>query len=75
MVSCGSLVAVQPPLIDRTALMGGGVRLGSVASESLVWYPALAMFAVLRDEKSLGRMPRLSNESYDKYMVWTELLT
>ena len=55
--------------------MGGGVRLGSVASESLVWYPALAMFTVMSDEKSLGRMPRLSNESYDKYMVWTELLT
>ena len=75
MVSCGSLVAVQPPLIDRRALMGGGVRLGSVASESLVCYPALAMFAVVSDEKSLGRMPRLSNESYDKYLVWTELLT
>ena len=34
MVSCGSLVAVQPPLIDRTALMRGGIRLVSAASES-----------------------------------------
>ena len=34
MVSCGSPVMVQPPLIDRTALMGGGVRLGSAASVS-----------------------------------------
>ena len=49
--------------------------MGSAASESLVWCLALAMFAVVSDEKSLERMPRLSNESYDKYMVWTELLT
>ena len=74
MVSCGSPVAVQLPLIDRTALMGGGVRLESSVSESLVWCPALAMFAVVSNKKSLERMPRLSNESYDKYMVWTELL-
>ena len=75
MVSCGSLVAVQPPLIDRTALMRGGIRLVSTASESLVWHPSLGMFAVVSDAKSLERMPRLSNESYDKYMAWTERLT
>ena len=49
--------------------------MGSAASESLVWCPTLAMFAVVNDEKSFERMPRLSNESYDKYMVWTEPLT
>ena len=75
MTSCGSLVAVQPPLRDCTALMGGGFRLASATSESLVWHPSLGMLAVLSDGKSLERMPRLSSESYDKYMAWTELLT
>ena len=34
-MSFGSLVVVQPSLMDRTALTGGGLRLASAGSESL----------------------------------------
>ena len=71
----GSLVVVQPSLMDRTALMGGGVRLASAGSKSPVWQPSLGMGVVLSDGKSLVRTPRSSSESYDKYIAWTELLT
>ena len=69
MMSCGSLVTVQLPLMDRTALMGGGLWLASAASESLVWHPSLGMLTILSDEKSLERMPRLRSKSYDKHMA------
>ena len=36
-MSFGSLVVVQPSLMDRKALMSGGLRLASAGSESLVW--------------------------------------
>ena len=68
MMLFGSLVVVQPSLMDRTALMGGGVRLASAGSKSL------GMGVVLSDGKSLERTPRSSSESYDKYIAWTELL-
>ena len=71
-MSFGSLVVVQPSLMDRTALTGGGLRLASAGSESLEWQPSLGMGVVLSDEKSLERTPRLSSESYDKYIAWTE---
>ena len=74
-MSFGSLVVVQPSLRDRTALMSGGLRLASAASESLVWQPSLGMGVVWSDGKSLERTLRLSSESYDKYIAWTELLT
>ena len=73
MMSFGSLVVVQPSLMDRTALMGGGVRLASAGS--LVWQPSVGMGVILSDGKSLERTPRLSSESYAKYIAWTELLT
>ena len=66
-MSCGSPVTVHQPLIDRTTLMGGGLWLASVASESLVWHPPLGMLTILSDGNSLERMPRLSSESYNKY--------
>ena len=74
-MSFGSLVVVQPSLMDRTALMGGGVRLASAGSQSLVWQPSVGMGVILSDGKSLERTPRLRSESYDKYIAWTELLT
>ena len=73
-MSFGSLVVVQPSLMDRTAFTGGGVRWAPAGSESVVWQPSLGMGVVLSDGKSLERTPRLSSESYDKYIAWTELL-
>jgi len=74
-MSCWSPVVLQPLLIDRTALMGGGSQVALTASGLLVWQLSFVVSTVWGNGKSLDRIPRLSNDSYDKYIVWTELLT
>lgn len=40
-----------------------------------MWCLLLGLPALSMDGKLFANRPRLSNDSYDKYMAWTELLT
>ena len=61
--------------MDRMAFMGGGSYGAPGTSGSLHWCLPPGLSAFLKDGKSLERIPRLSSDSHDRYMAWTELLT
>ena len=64
------LEAIHPLLMDRSVLTVSDSSTVSEVSVSLIWVSDFR-----DDEKMADRTPRLSSDSCDRYIDWTELLT
>ncbi len=69
---CARWCDQQPSLLGLMALMGGGVCAALWVAGS---GDSVHVFVISHDGKSRERKPRLSRDSYDRYISLTELLT